>query len=426
MKNFRAIILLFVANSISGVAQGISMLAIPWYFARDIDMSRFGLIYILTNMVSLFWVPYAGVVIDKFSRKRIFLVVSLIGGLLVGGIALLGHTSGGLPWWLVALVFSLTFFNYNIHYPNLYAFVQEITEPRSYGWITSALEIQGQVVTMIAGGVGALLLEGTQNGKLNVFGFMVDAPWDVRPWHIHEIFALDAVTYFAAFAIILLIRYQPVVIRSFEAGNLTGRLRTGWRFLMDHKYIFLFGVASYSIFVAILVGVFYIDPMYVKNHLLESGDVFAASEMYYAIGAVFAGFAILRIFSKGRGLMGIVLLTILTAVIFGWLFFATSVAVYYIVVLLMGLTNAGTRVLRVNYLFNTVPNQVYGRANSIFNMTNILLRVLFLGVFSLPFFHIGNNVIYAFIILAVFLAIAAGILLAYYRKFVAILTGPYT
>ncbi|MDX1476990.1 MAG: MFS transporter [Saprospiraceae bacterium] len=426
MKNLRAIVLLFVANTVSGVAQGISMLAIPWYFARDGDMARFGLIYILTNLVSLFWVPYAGVLIDKFSRKRVFIVISLVGGLAVGAIAWLGHWQGDLPWWLVALVFGLTFFNYNIHYPNLYAFVQEITEPRSYGKITSALEIQGQITTMAAGAAGAVLLEGTQNGMLNVFGFLVKVPWDIPAWRIHEIFTLDAATYFVGFLIILAIRYQPLKQRHVEHGRLLVRLNIGWQYLRNHKLIFIFGVASYSIFVTILIGVFYLDPLYVSNHLHETGDVFAASEMYYAIGAVFAGVAILRMFTRWNGVIGIILLTVITAFIFGWLAVAHSVIVYYIVVLLMGLTNAGTRILRVNYLFNTVPNQVYGRANSIFNMTNILLRIAFLALFSLPFFHVGNNVIYAFVILGIFLLVAAGVLIAYYRNFVAILATQRT
>ncbi|MDX1406477.1 MAG: MFS transporter, partial [Saprospiraceae bacterium] len=359
--------------------------------------------------------------IDKFSRRRIFLVISFIGGLAVGAVALLGHGDGDLPWWLVALVFGLTFFNYNIHYPNLYAFVQEITEPRFYGRITSALEIQGQTTTMVAGAAGAVLLEGTQNGMLNVFGFLIEVPWDIPAWKIHEIFTLDAATYFIGFLIILAIRYQPLAARHFEHGRLLARLRTGWNYLRNHKAIFLFGVTSYAIFVTVLVGVFYVDPLYVSNHLHETGDVFAASEMYYAIGAMFAGFAILRIFSGWNGVAGIIALTMITAVVYGWLAVAQSVAVYYIVVLLMGLTNAGTRILRVNYLFNTIPNQVYGRANSIFNMTNIVMRIAFLGLFSLPFFHLENKVIYAFVIMGVFLLLAAGILIAYYRNFVAIL-----
>jgi len=66
---------------------------------------------------------------------------------------------GALPWQLVAGVFMLTFLNYAVHYPNLYAFVQEIIEPKYYGRITSYLEIQGQLTSILAGAGAALLLE---------------------------------------------------------------------------------------------------------------------------------------------------------------------------------------------------------------------------------------------------------------------------
>ena len=52
---------------------------------------------------------------------------------------------------LVLLVFGLTIFNYNIHYPNLYAFGQEITEKKNYGKLNSYIEVQGQVTSMFAG-----------------------------------------------------------------------------------------------------------------------------------------------------------------------------------------------------------------------------------------------------------------------------------
>ena len=37
MKNKQAITLLFLANIISGLAQGISMVAIPWYFVKIVS-----------------------------------------------------------------------------------------------------------------------------------------------------------------------------------------------------------------------------------------------------------------------------------------------------------------------------------------------------------------------------------------------------
>ena len=90
MKNVTAIILLFIANSISGLAQGISMLAIPWYFVKGGQMSQFGLVYIFTTVMALFWVPYTGTFVDRFNRKKIFLVTTAICGSIIFLIAMMG------------------------------------------------------------------------------------------------------------------------------------------------------------------------------------------------------------------------------------------------------------------------------------------------------------------------------------------------
>jgi DHA3 family macrolide efflux protein-like MFS transporter len=111
MKNRQAILLLFIANAVSGVAQGISMLAIPWYFAREGDMGRFGLVYVVTNVISFFWVPYAGTLIDHFNRKHLFLALTAISGTLLFIVSGYGFRWAGLPWFLVASIFIVTFLN---------------------------------------------------------------------------------------------------------------------------------------------------------------------------------------------------------------------------------------------------------------------------------------------------------------------------
>jgi len=132
---------------------------------------------------------------------------------------------------------------------------------------------------------------------------------------------------------------------------------------------------------------------------------------------VFAGFAIRRIFKSMSTVAAVILMTCLTAGLFAVLAVSKSLAILYSMFLLLGLTNAGTRIMRINYLFERVPNQFYGRAGSIFFITNILFRLVFIGLFGLAFFHEGNNVVYAFGILAVFLGVAAGVMMRYYRKF---------
>ena len=135
------------------------MIAIPWYFIEIIDMPEFfAYSYIVITSATLFWGIYAGSLIDRYSRKNIFILTNLVCGLFIGSIAIYGYNNNYLSELMVVAVFAITIFNYNIHYPNLYAFGQEITESKYYGKLNSYIEIQGQSTSVLAGAFAAILL----------------------------------------------------------------------------------------------------------------------------------------------------------------------------------------------------------------------------------------------------------------------------
>lgn len=413
--NRSAITLILVANAVSGVAQGISMIAIPWYFAQRELMSGFGLAYILAAALAFFWSPYSGILIDKYNRKHILLIVDLIGALLLLGIGSYGLWRGALPSLAVGGVFVITFLIYNIHYPNLYAFVQEITPSSRYGRITSLIETIHQTTTVVAGAVAALLLAGTQDGAVNIFGFRLDLGWEVAPWSISEIFLLDGSTYLLALGLVALIRFVPLVERPAEVGTLGQRLRTGFQYLRDHPRIFWFGMASYAIFTSVLVVNFYQAPTYVAQHLRADADVFASGEMWFALGAIGAALTVRYLFRALSLTASVIVLTLLAAGFYFVLSFSRSLVLYYLFFLILGIANSGSRIQRVNWLFATVPNQVYGRTGSILFILNTAIRIAFVGLFALPFFQQAEYVAYTFGLLGLYLLAAAGVLLFKYR-----------
>lgn len=393
------------------------MLAIPWYFAKNGEMANFGVIYLITNIIALFWVPYSGTFIDRYNRKHLFLIVTAVCGSVIFCTALFGFWQETLSWYMVAMVFMLTFFNYNIHYPNLYAFVQEITEAKYYGKITAYIEIQGQLTAMLAGAGAAFLLEGTKGGAIEIFGSTWTFPFAIEAWSISEIFLMDASTYFMAFLVISLIKYTPLAERKAESGNVLEQLNIGFQYLKNNGSVFLFGVVSYAVFVVVLLEGFYLGALYVKEHLEASGDIYAISEVFYAVGAVFSGVAIRSVFKRMTLPMSVIVLTFIAAVLFAILAFSQSVNVFYAMLFLLGITNAGTRIQRTTYLFANIPNQVYGRAASVFFLTNIAFRILFLSIFSLSIFQKGHQVTYPFLLLAIFLFLATLVLIRFYRSF---------
>jgi len=180
------------------------MIAVPWYFTGILgESSLFGVIYLVITIVTLFWGFYAGTLVDKYDRQKIFIVISVAGFLALALVSGAAHINGQMHWILAALAFTTTIFIYNLHYPNLYAFAQEITEPRHYSKITSYIEIQGQMTFAIAGALAAILLGGTEGGAINLFGFKLPVPFDLEAWSLKEVFLLDMATYLAA------TRYMP-------------------------------------------------------------------------------------------------------------------------------------------------------------------------------------------------------------------------
>ena len=93
-----------------------------------------------------------------------------------------------------------------------------------------------------------------------------------------------------------------------------------------------------------------------------------------------------------------------------WIFFLGN--------FLLGITNAGVRILRTTYIFNHVPNNLIGRAGSVFNTLNIVVRMLLIGLFALPFFHIEDNIRFGYLVGVIMMLLAVISLTIWYSRIV--------
>jgi len=393
------------------------MIAIPWYFAQMDSLRYFGIVYIVTNVLSMFWVPWSGTVVDKYDRKKIFQVLTSCIGVIIISFGVFGIWNGGLSMILVASIFVITFLNYNMHYPCLYAFVQEITPPENYAKMTSLLEVIGQITTISAGAGATLLLEGATNGQMDVFGMTINIGFDLEPWAIQEIILLDGMTYFIAFTIISFISYVPLRKRTAEVGSVLTRIKTGLRYLNGERSIFWFGVLSFMVFTMVLMDTFYMGANYVRNHLQESGDVYANAKMAYSIGAICVGITIGFLMKKISLPAVVISLTFIISGAYLYLSVNESVLLFFVMMLLVGICNAGCRISRITYLFRNVPNQFFGRAGSVFFQAHILLRIILLGIFTIPFFHTSNNIIFGYRVMGIILLLTGTVMFSMYRRF---------
>lgn len=363
----------------------------------------------------MIWGVYAGTLIDRYSRRKIFLVMNATGLCILSSIALTGFKTGGLPWTLVAMVFATTMFIYNIHFPNLYAFAQEITDKKDYWRVTSLLEIQGQITFTIAGAMAALLLSGVHH-QINFAGVIIPVPFSFRPWNIYEIFAADAFTYFVALVIIYRIKSLPVVEKVIDKDGLRKRVKTGFSFLNRHPLLFIFGNASLLVFLTVVVFGTYIQPAYVESFLHQGGEVYAFSDMAFSVGAVVSGFLTARLFVNKNTVGSIIALSFLAGLMYVIMSVSSLVAIFFAANFIIGACNSAIRIQRVTYLFHHIPNHVIGRANSVFFVMNVFMRLCFIAVFTFPFFHQGTHIIYAVCGLAAACFAAALVLGFNYRR----------
>jgi len=418
MQNKSALYLLIAANAVSGFAQGISMLAIPWYFSDILDASStFGIIYGGATFLTLFWGLYVGTLVDRYPRKNIFLLISVAGALIIGSVAMSGYYYGEVPMALIGVVFCVTMFIYNVHYPTLYAFGQEITEPKNYGKINSFIEVQGQATSVLSGAFAAILITGVDQEFLRKIG-LENLNISIKAWSLHEIFLMDASTYSLAFLLIIFIKHSPVKKKIVDKGSILTRLKQGAAFLKKSPLLLHFGVGSYAIFAMLLIHIHQLMPIYVDNHLNANSAVYAGAEMLYALGALFSGIGIRWVFKNTNTIKAIIIMMVISVIVFELTAFTQSSSILIFVCFILGLTNAGTRVLRITYLFNHIPNHIIGRTGSVFQTINILIRFTFITLFSLTFFAKGTNITWAYFISGLFIIISIFPLLIYYKKLI--------
>jgi DHA3 family macrolide efflux protein-like MFS transporter len=427
LKNTKSLYTLFLANGVSSFAQGITMLSIPWYFTSRGESSLFIAFFAVVTLGSLFWGLYAGALIDGFNRKDIFLGTNFVQGLIVMSVASLGYREGGLPSSLVLIIFGMIFFGYLIHYPNLYAFAQEISDSDNYTRVASWIEVVGQTTAIAAAGLAAILLEGVHGINLDIIGMKFHIPLYIDKWAMHEIFLLDAGAYFLSFIIIILMPYTPSVVLSIHQDqDIWKSMKEGYDYLKNNLLINVFGLCSYSIFVIVLVELFSLVPLYVKNHLHQSAYVLGTSELMYASGSLISAFVISKLFARMSLPKAIIIMTFITTFAFYLSAVSGLVWLFYFVCFLKGFVNSGSRIFRVSYLFRLVPVDLTGRVNSMFNVYTTIFRMVFILAFAFPFFSEGSNVTYAYAILGTFTLIAGLILIILYPKFLKLTQGVQT
>jgi MFS family permease len=227
---------------------------------------------------------------------------------------------------------------------------------------------------------------------------------------------MDAITYLFVIGIFSFIKYTPIVKDEIHKSNLWNRLKMGTSYLNENRIVFVFGLVSYMLFAFTLVELHIVLPSYVHDFLSAKGNIYASSEIYYSLGAIFSGVLILRILKNVNPFLSVIFLMIIVAAAFLSMTFYKFLWVFFLGNLILGITNAGVRIVRTTYLFNNVPNNLIGRVTSVFSSLNIIVRMFLIALFSLNFFTLSDNIRWAYLIGTLLMLMSSTVLYLTYMK----------
>ncbi|MAQ32056.1 MAG: hypothetical protein CMD26_04945 [Flavobacteriales bacterium] len=388
---YRSIILLLISIISATIAQGLSVISIPWYFTDILEKSSvFTLGYSAITFFGLIWGLYAGVIIDNYNRKKILIYINLSSTLLFAllGIYLVVIDPNSVIAPLIG--FGACSFYYIVFFPNLYAIIKEFTSKKDYIKINSIVELFIQSTNIISATLCGILLSGSSE-VLDYFNLVL---FDFEEWSVENIFLLNSIMYFITFGLLLFVKYHPERKKTiYNVKKAIKEVQLAIKFLKKNQDILIYAVCSQIVFAFLIVELFALLPLFIKNCLNENVITFALADVTYGFGAILAGFTtviLLRYYNK-------LIVTIILIIIAGYAFTIMvefqQLIIFFICSFLIGVANASIRITRMSYFFDKIPNNLMGRTNTIFNSINTLIRGFLILLFSISWFTKGENVI---------------------------------
>lgn len=387
LRDFR-IRRLLLANITGSVGSGVTIFAVPWLLVHQPGgNATYGTVTVVTTVALFLFMPYYGVWVDHHSRKTMLLGSELFGFAATLTTAAVCTFITGPSVALLAAVYFCGMLYYTLHYPAKFAFLQQVFDKSQYQSLMGLMEVQGQTAMMIAGGLGAVLVE------------RVSLP---------VILLLDAGTYLFSFAIQSTIPYRSTHLDAGGAAarpSAWGAIAEGWRWLRERPRLALFFAASLSPFIVIMVGN-YLFPIYISQTLGAGAWVFGAGEVVFAAGAILAGLLLPRLIATHSARWTVPFTMILFAAGVALLVAKVNVALYLFAALLLGFGNAGSRVARAAALLHLVDNRVMGRVGSFYHAYDRVLRTaLTSAVIPIVAVH-GARTAFAVLLVIVLLSLA--------------------
>jgi DHA3 family tetracycline resistance protein-like MFS transporter len=251
--------LLWIGSTVSLLGDGVYFVAIAWQvYQLENRPSALALVGVAWTLPQLACVTFAGVVTDRFDRRRVMIVANAMSGFAIGTMAILA-ISGALRLWQVWILVAIYGVGVALFLPAASAIVPELVSPD--------LLVEANALRQVVRPLTMRLVGPALGGVL------------VALLGAGEALLVDALSFFVAVGTLLLIRSRAGIRPAFQAGSFGREAAEGLRFVRSQDWLWL------SLLTAAAWLLIYVGPLEVLLPFLVKNRVGGGSG---GLGLVFA------------------------------------------------------------------------------------------------------------------------------------------
>jgi MFS family permease len=333
-----------------GISSGLFMMALPWVMLLTPHMGAFvAMLALSCTVLSFILTPFFSILIDRFSRKRLLVLVQLLQSATAAVVAAfygIGYESN----WLLAVAQLIFWTSSNLAWSTNNAFTQENFYQNEYASISGKQEVIMQVTTLGSGALGVILLE---------------------TWGMFEFSSFAAIASGTAAVSYILTPYRRQLLQSTSVSFVTQLKQSREIFIQrPHFYGFLLlSALSYPIlmFLTKLVPIWFSETGI-------SADWFAGYNIAFGMGSLVTGLLIGKLLGLGShqsimiGAMGV------AAIMLIGMSLSSSPLVLLFFTFFFGTFNALNRIARTNWMHHSISIDQRGRADGGLQMFSALVQ----------------------------------------------------
>lgn len=379
LKNNPTIRCFLLMDLLSSFSVGTISTGANWFVLQESGSNLILSLFLAINVIfSLIFAPKIGHLVDVFSRKKSMVFSFLLRGIVFLGvsISILSHNFVLPSMFILSSVFGI---GWMMYYSASRSFLQQNVKRDELGVANSFLEITLQCGMFISGGITGYLLEKIDYG-----------------------FILFSATCILIITMIISIKLKENNIYGYNSGDRDIKNSKEINELKIDKKVF--SIAIFTMIPLFIVQMYNVTmPGYISNILHGDSGVYGNSDMLYGIGGLFSGIIVSKLVGKIKNrylLFGGLSILFLS---FGVLFFNKLISTLFVLALIIGLCNSGTKIIANTVMMENVENKYMGRMSTLItaiSQISSLFITLSVGILN---DKLGEN--FSFIIILFFILI---------------------